>query len=120
MCGNMLNYETAKKLKEFGFPFRELKGRKCLPEGDEYIDFNPTGDSAVGPQHFYIPTLSELIEACGDEFGSLNFLNFDRWMAFGKSNFLASKDLKENPVGYPGDTPEEAVALLWLALQEKK
>ena len=55
----------------------------------------------------YFPTLSELIEACGENFGSLD-KQHDGWLA--SANFDQSCFAK---------TPAEAVARLWLALQKR-
>jgi len=55
----------------------------------------------------YAPTLEELIEACGENFGSLD-KQHDGWLAsanFGQTCFAK--------------TPVEAVAHLWLALQKR-
>lgn len=54
----------------------------------------------------YVPTLEELIEACGKDFGSLG-KQHDGWLA--SANDAQSCFAK---------TPAEAVARLWLALQE--
>ena len=53
----------------------------------------------------YVPTLEELIDACGENFGSLHKQN-DGWLAY--ANCDQSCFAK---------TPAEAVARLWLALQ---
>ena len=54
------------------------------------------------------PTLSELIEACGDSFHSLSMDDKTHWVAnwrvYGESR---------------GSTPEEAVAKLYIALNKK-
>ena len=112
-----MNYKLAKQLKDAGFP----QGRPLhhLP----YLSGKTKEERAEMFKRFYVPTLSELIEACGDEFDKL--IRFDtpteeedilcneifhcdapRWKAFSKS-FM-----------YNGKTPEEAVAKLWLKLNE--
>ena len=107
-----MNYELAKELKEAGFPLREVQiGMSCRP--DEYYDFNPEGKQVIGSQHFFKPTLSELIEACGERFECLrkNVGNDSQWMASGftdKEGFMAGST----------KSPEEAVARLWLALNK--
>jgi len=53
----------------------------------------------------YVPTLEELIEACGENFGSLD-KRHDGW--------LASANYAQDCFA---ETPAEAVARLWLALQ---
>lgn len=95
----VINYELAKQLKEAGFPQKE------------------TGEIAYGGSkddgtywEAALPTLSELIAACGDKFDCLT-LHEGTWYC---------RDLRPIPtlVGY-GATPEEAVAKLWLALNKK-
>jgi hypothetical protein len=59
---------------------------------------------------YRVPTLSELIEACGPKFHYLTLRqNQLPWMAW-------ARDGKKNG---EGPTPEEAVARLWLALSAK-
>ena len=55
----------------------------------------------------YVPTLEELIEACGENFGFLD-KQHDGWLA--SAHFDQSCFAK---------TPAEAVARLWLALQKR-
>ena len=56
-------------------------------------------------------TLSELINACGDNFGYLQFTNSKRWRC-GSS--------KRNIYCQVGTTPEEAVASLLVELDKNK
>jgi hypothetical protein len=62
------------------------------------------------PQHdggetLYIPTLDELIEACGDDFYELTYHSPTTWVVFNRKRFVA----------YDAPTPKAAVAQLWLA-----
>lgn len=103
--------ELAKQLKDAGFPFIELatkavNGRpSCLFCGQSFIEIDKTW--------FMNPTLSELIEACGERFGSLQLAvskdpdNHRYWRAVELGN----------TGGELGSTPDEAVAKLWLALK---
>lgn len=95
-----MNYELTKKLRDSGFP-------QCGSgewEGDD-----------DGKIPTYIPTLSELIAACGDKFSCLGvadinpqgYFTFRGWQAVGEH-------ARQN-----GTTPEEAVANLYLALNVK-
>lgn len=86
-----MDYNLAKQLKDTGFP--QMDGR-YLNNGEVYV-----------------PTLEELIEACGDGFQTLERYKGvpDRWQA----NTLKQKS-------FLGATPVEAVAKLWLALNPKK
>lgn len=91
----MISYELAKKLKEAGFP---------------QSDFNICGHCAGGlTMDVFIPTLSELIEACGERFESLGRDEYaGGWVSFDK----------EDKYGR-GFIPEESVANLWLEINEK-
>jgi len=93
-----MTYETAKKLKNAGFPFT--------------WDYEP--QSLAFKQY---PTLSELIDACGDMFDSLEKRG-GVYFAFGSSKDSAM--LKIDPYREVGSTPGEAVANLWLSLNWKK
>jgi len=79
-----MNYELALKLEQAGFP----------------------SDAKVG---WKVPNLSELIEACGDEFYSLQ-KDSDGWVAMAKSEWIVNQN---------ASTPEEAVANLYLAINSK-
>ncbi len=110
-----MNYALARELKAAGLPFREIK----TPSSDiqaalmattgfsneEFVVFKDE------PKVYYIPTLSELIEAC--EFGQNLFrLTWDsaEWECSTDKNFMWSYGRSS--------TPEEAVARLWLALNK--
>ncbi len=117
-----MNYELAKQLKDAGFPQRVFVYQH---DGEKYL-FRETDDDFPGNNRtmwaryylesflelhkdelVFVPTLSELIEACGDNLGDLTRV-YEGW----KCN-------SENVGGYPvtyGSTPEEAVAYLFLAL----
>jgi hypothetical protein len=61
-------------------------------------------------EQVYVPTLSELIEACGDGFYSLERIHPNgTWKAL--AQWIAKS--------FTSDTPDEAVAKLWLALNKK-
>lgn len=90
-----MNYELAKKLKEAGFPKQLTKG-------------------LYFPNDVYLPTLSELIEACGEGFHNLEKFKI-KWMANG-----CKYPDENNTYLVEGSTPEEAVANLWLVLNKEK
>jgi hypothetical protein len=130
-----MRYELAKQLSEAGFPnlgvyyhnFIEeplndplkpgwnIKAtcekcgevRKYSSGGIHTSDFN-NGCSVV--RDYRKPTLSELIEACGDEFTFLEKMD-KTWTAF--------PPMPNYKNGQHGSTPEEAVAKLWLELNKK-
>lgn len=110
-----MNYELAKELKEAGFP-QELEGKFINSESDILETIYRDGS-------VYLPTLSELIEACGDGFwelgkkplGELDPDYRKDWETKGFSGKVGEQRMHETR----GSTPEEAVAKLWLALNNR-
>lgn len=97
-----MNYSLARELKEAGFP-QEGKGTWVGPM--EKLTWS-RGDRV------YAPTLSELIEACGEGFETLQIdKSRSRWVAISPNETLTSRNADRLAL-----TPEEAVARLWLAL----
>ena len=109
-----MNYELAKELKEAGFPQQIRQGDSVyndrgielkLFKYGEFVDIASESDD-----WYKMPTLSELIEACGERFEGLrrqpdpDIETPEIW--------FADRD------GYcsPGSSPEEAVARLWMVL----
>ena len=115
----MLSYKLCKKLKKVGFPQEKtgsyfcywgwitLGGGGTKPTRTKNIIhiFEPSNDL---PQNFVckVPTLSELIDACGDKFFDLNKLK-NGW---GVTNHYYREE---------GKTPKIAVAELFIKLKEK-
>lgn len=114
----MIPYELAKKLKDAGFP----------QNGERLVILAIGKTSKVAQKYPYVlkddnelaytPTLSELIEACGDNFlfiqNSFPKTN-EPWTA--SSYILIGQD--EADMYTYGKNPEEAVANLWLELHKK-
>jgi hypothetical protein len=106
---NEMKYELAKQLKEAGFPQSRKYGYETMmPEG-----FDSHGVKAIDFEaaKVNVPTLSELIEACGESFRDLSCYHGapdDQWEARG----LTEEQER-------GSSPEVAVANLWLALNSK-
>jgi len=97
-----MNYELAKKLKDAGFP----------QSGDgNYLIGNIETDEGgiITTNSVYIPTLEELIEACGDRFISLHKY-YHQW--------VCNEGMEVHQFDSQGSTPEEAVAKLWLELHK--
>ena len=90
-----MNEELIEQLKAAGFVKKE-------PNGTFSFDFN------------YVPTLSELIEACANNSFEL-LLQDGKWSAILDPELIGVDD--DLPEGV-GKTPEEAVAKLWLALHK--
>lgn len=111
-----MNYELAKKLKEAGFPQGEGYGG-VICENGYYDDIYQTAQIPFA----YVPTLSELIEACGDKFGSLYRWENEQglwWSAIlrGETDFEFTREDRDR---FSARTPESAVAKLWLSLNKK-
>jgi len=110
-----MNYELAKQLKDAGF--NQLKAFEAY-----YL--NAGAVSGIVDNQMYdkdsilrenkvvaIPTLSELIEACGSEFGYLH-----NRIHKGLGWAACANGTEE----HYGETPEVAVAKLWLYLNDNK
>lgn len=91
-----MNYELAKELKENGFPSNY--GHNC------------PGCLCFSSE----PTLSELIEACGEGFKNLIRINSTEFMVIGEDTNTTQMFFEEY-----GESAEEAVAKLWIALNKK-
>lgn len=112
-----MTHETAKKLKDAGFPQPKLQDNpKELAFfqfwQDEDFCFTTKESYPEGNEWVYIPTLEELIKDCGDKFRSIEHFpkpySMHEWYALTFEGSFAS-----------GPTPEESVANLWLALNSK-
>lgn len=105
----MIDYNLALKLKDAGFP-QKSSDNDCIyiTASESLVDYKIWNGA-------YVPTLSELIEACGDRFWRIQknmIIHNGQWSA-----------VSNNPEGAEvanGATPEEAVAKLWLAINERK
>jgi len=106
-----MTYETAKKLKDAGFYQGEEGMSAQTMWHPDYLDNGSIPKDLV----VYVPTLSELIEACGDGLGVFRINNTE------SSAWKQSND-PDDPCKWVAldKTPEEAVANLWLALNDKK
>lgn len=90
-----MNQELALKLKDAGFPQGIKRNETCQYDKDLV----------------YFPSLSELIDECGNEFFCLKKSN--QWIACTAGS--CNPDFKQ----CYGSTPEEVVTNLWLALHTK-
>jgi hypothetical protein len=108
-----VNYELAKQLKDAGFPQHDNVGSRFVwPE-------NPDPEKTNAELRIYIPTLEELIEACGERFYQLTCVWGDdhgneQWEAIPVGHLLLQKHYKGE-----GSTPTEAVGRLFIALNKK-
>ena len=119
-----LNYKICKELKDAGFSQREQEWSKYISSDEDHKQC--WGWNRI-PTDVYCPDLLELIEACGDGFIELEFKNGSKdWVARGGTDltFLGKEQIKPgiNDFQYAewGKSPEEAVAKLWLKLNDNK
>jgi hypothetical protein len=101
-----MTYKLAKQLRNAGFPQTKSDG---TPKNGHYI--------VEGKEPCFDPTLSDLIEACGDDFYSLVYALDDDWRCYSEAPMGEKFGLKLTTSD--GRTPEEAVAELWIALHQK-
>ncbi len=101
-----MTYELAKKLKDAGWKFRPCSQGSW--NGGLIFKF----DEYSRGEMFYAPTLEELIEACGVKGTLFRMNNVD-------GPWTAETDRDGHWSYGHGSTPTEAVARLWLALNEK-
>lgn len=109
-----MKYELAKQLKDAGFPQRGDSKMLATKQGRKTLQ-------NWGKLNAYAPTLEELIEACGPQLGCL--LKRDKETDYGENfppewEWGASSKTFWN-IQMFGSTPTEAVARLWLALNNK-
>ena len=93
----MISYPLAKQLSDAGFPQSEL-ARAQRQAGYDYVS---------------LPTLATLIEACGEYFGALG-RETACWLA---CEYVSERGEWEN--AHEGESPEDAVAGLWLSLKQR-
>jgi len=104
-----MSYALAKELKDAGFPQKYVRGQMKY---DPNVEADEDGILPEETEEVFHPTLSELIEACGDGFVLLVRHKTDEWYA--RSKAQGWDDFESD-----GKTPEEAVANLYLALNKK-
>ena len=100
-----MKYELAKQLKDAGFP-----------EDRDYKKVDVDFLAGKMSEYYQNPTLSRLIEACGDDFKGLDKNAI--WEAQGI--YWCCAEHGEGRKFGQGETPEEAVAKLWLALNRRQ
>jgi hypothetical protein len=125
-----MNYELAKKLKDAGFPQEiDLGDRYYDPVSNEVfingqsveIDFCSRYDSHPELGQVKIPSLSELIEECGKHLSHIKqYPAKGHWFAVSHTkDYKKPHPLSGNNIEEDGDSPEEAVAKLWIEINEK-
>lgn len=105
----MISQQRAQELKDAGFPQREVVMHQVLRTKNERA-------AAV-----YMPTLEELIDACGNTFRAIT----KHYGQIGATNHVTpwysaeTYLMANNAVGPTGPTPTDAAAGLWLELHKK-
>jgi hypothetical protein len=99
-----MDYELAKQLYDAGFP----------QGGNGNWVYPPDNLVSRHADRVYVPTLEELIRACGRRFFALT--HFDSASDSFSAEAYTSKGIPKTK----GYTPSEAVAKLWLALHQPK
>jgi hypothetical protein len=107
----MIDYKLAKKLKEAGFPNIKPIIAKDISVRLDKFTLKEIGrivkESIIG---YEMPTLLELIEACGKDFWILEQKKSNGFNIYWEAAMIEQ-------ISGKGDTPEEAVANLWLKLK---
>lgn len=98
-----MNYELAKKLKDTGFP-QDIKNGTWFPYASD--------DTR---EKVYMPTLSELIDACVQK----NGFNGDELHLVVLKGYSDARLVDQDYLG-SGSTPKEALTNLWLAINKNK
>jgi hypothetical protein len=107
-----MTYELVKQLKDADFPTNPSQPHLWISESGN-INNHPLDDGDV---YMLIPTLSELIAACGDgNFKLIRTRNGELW-----SCEMKNKEGQLLGIALNYSTPEEAVAKLWIELNKIK
>ena len=107
-----MTYEQAKELKDAGLKQKHGRGTRFIyPDGS--LEIAASDQDKQSQEAIYIPTLPELIDACGEWFSNLFQKDEGKWKAIAIVN-LESGESRE---GY-GETHIEAVRKLYIALNK--
>ena len=98
----LMDNDLAKELKQAGFPQTLHYNARGVAD---YLETDANGRTHI----VSVPTLEELIEACGVAFHSVERVSYAPFLARGRQIMQAT-----------GQTPTEAVARLWLTLHGVK
>ena len=120
-----MDYKLAKELKNAGFRIKPCIVRDGFTEKggvvkNDLYNYNKDPNWRCDGEHYFIPTLSELIEACfvvKDESDGRYSFNLERRII--DNDGMLEVQWRANRDSINGEwraTPEEAVARLWLSL----
>lgn len=109
-----MRFEFAKRLKAAGFPQDAVYGTLFFNGVGNliFIDADLVGKTWV--TYARCPTLPELIEACGDDFESLENNDGAWWACASRSFSIHGSPHATNCM--VSDCPDEAMGKLWIAL----
>ena len=115
-----MDFELARELRNAGFSniqdVQHREGREFFaPDGR--VSVYSLGQIALA-EDWFIPTLSELIEACDENFDSMYRGSDGSWLAASVSYDDRDALGVQRQKGESKDSPEDAVARLWLALEK--
>ncbi len=117
---NDMTYELAKQLKDSGFPQEDKHWYWCTFTFPETLwCINALEKKGLDKEYECMtaaPTLTELIDACGDKFKSLETDSGNWWYAGAGDWLNPVSRIREYSEG--GPTREEAVAKLYIALNK--
>lgn len=109
-----MGYLLAKELQEAGFPQDSVGDSWCLYQDGSYGIVEKGHFAGSKMTHEYpIPTLEDLIAACGDDIYNLSQIEDGSYTDGRKMWWAAGKDVEAG-----GETATIAVARLWLALNK--
>lgn len=107
-----MDYELAKQLKDAGFPQNKYGSYDCQHNVNQAHTMLSSANGVGDCEFVQLPTLEELIEACGDKFGFLSKIQ-------GENTFIAAIPGGTAQFVDKTNSPSEAVAKLWLELNKK-
>lgn len=108
-----MNYELAKELKDAGFPQEAKYGTYFFNNNKVLVFIDENIEGLSWTQYVRCPTLSELIEACKG-------ITIKLWINANHNQCGVQRELQSLDDVTWYDTPEEAVARLYLALHLTK
>ena len=117
----MITYELAKQLKDLGFPQDKTQFivRKYSLAAEPIVWQRPPEGIELGTLsgelewELALPSLSELIDACGDKIKGIEWLDGDGIYAYQEMGHI------DKPYGSSLDSVDEAVANLYIKLNER-
>jgi len=101
-----MTYELLKRLRDSGFPLKPISveiGKQITLDRPAVVFSKSNGDGRGEAHLFYVPSLSDLVEACGERLESMSRVP-DGWECNGGRNASVTQ----------GPTLQDALAALWL------